>query len=131
RAVSDVIVIGAGVQGCAVALRLAQAGRRVVVLERAVPGAEASSAAAGILSPGVEAEEPGPFHQLCAASLARYRAFAEELERLTGISVGYRAGGTLQIAFDDMTARAIAGRAERLHKHDLPAQILDGDEVRR
>lgn len=128
---SDVIVIGAGVQGCAVALRLAQAGRSVLVLERSVPGAEASSAAAGILSPGVEAEEPGPFYQLCAASLARYRAFAAELERLTGVSVGYRGGGTLQVAFDDVTARALAGRAAQIQKHDIPVEVIDGDEVRR
>lgn len=127
----DAIVIGAGVQGCAVALRLAQAGQSVVVLERSVPGAEASSAAAGILSPGVEAEEPGPFYQLCAASLSRYRAFAAELERLTGICVGYRGGGTLQVAFDDVTARALAGRAAQLQKHDIPAEVIDGDEVRR
>ncbi len=128
---SDVIVIGAGVQGCAVALRLAQAGQSVLVLERSVPGAEASSAAAGILSPGVEAEEPGPFYQLCAASLARYRAFAAELERLTGVSVGYRGGGTLQVAFDDVTARALAGRAAQIQKHDIPVEVIDGDEVRR
>jgi glycine oxidase len=127
----DAIVIGAGVQGCAVALRLAQAGMDVLVLERSVPGAEASSAAAGILSPGVEAEEPGPFYRLCAASLSRYRTFAEELERLSGVAVGYRGGGTLQVAFDDPTARALAGRASQLQKHDIPAEVIDGDEVRR
>src|SRR5947209_3554709 len=129
--ISDVVVIGAGVQGCAVALRLAQAGQNVVVLERSVPGAEASSAAAGILSPGVEAEEPGPFYQLCAASLLRYRAFAAELERLTGVAVGFRGGGTLQVAFDDLTARALAGRAAQIQKHDIPVEVIDGDELRR
>ncbi len=127
----DIVVVGAGVQGCAVALRLAQAGRRVLVLERAVPGAEASSAAAGILSPGVEAEEPGPFYRLCAASLARYAGFAAELERLSGVHVGFRGGGTLQVAFDDVTARALAARASQLEKHDMPVEVLDGDEVRR
>src|SRR5690242_17737143 len=121
---SDIIVIGAGVQGCAVALRLAQAGRSVLVLERSVPGAEASSAAAGILSPGVEAEEPGPFYQLCAASLSRYPSFAEELERLTGVAVGFRRGGTLQVAFDDESARALALRAAQIRKHDVPVEMI-------
>jgi len=126
----DVVVIGAGVQGCAVALRLAQAGRKVLVLERAIPGAEASSAAAGILSPGVEAEEPGPFYDLCAASLARYPAFAEELLRLTGIAVGYRGGGTLELAFDDPTARVLAARAEQLQRHRVAVEVLDGEGAR-
>jgi glycine oxidase len=127
---TEVAVVGAGVQGCAVALRLAQAGRRVVVLERAVPGAEASSAAGGILSPGVEAEEPGPFYDLCAASLRRWSAFSAELERLTGIPVGHRGGGTLELAFDDGTARVLAGRAEQLAGHGVPVEVLDGEAVR-
>jgi len=128
---SDVIIVGAGVQGCAVALRLAQAGRRVTVLERAVPGAEASSAAAGILSPGVEAEEPGPFYELCAASLRLYRDFAVELERSSGVGVGYRPGGTLQVALDDLTAQALAGRGARLQRHRISVEVLDGDQVRK
>jgi glycine oxidase len=47
---SEVVVIGGGVMGCAIAWRLAQAGVPTLVLERAIPGAEASSAAAGILA---------------------------------------------------------------------------------
>ena len=128
---SDVVVIGAGVQGCAVALRLAQAGREVLVLERSIPGAEASSAAGGILSPGVEAEEPGPFYELCAASLARWPAFAAELERLSGMWVGHRGGGTLEVAFDDPTARVLAARAAQLQGHGVEVEVLDGDAVRR
>ncbi len=128
---ADVIVIGAGVQGCGVALRLAQAGRNVVVLERSIPGAEASSAAGGILSPGVEALEPGPFYELCAASLARYRAFAEELERLSGVWVGYRQLGTLEVALDDDFVQVLAGRAAKLQKSRIPVEVLDGEEARR
>jgi len=127
---ADVVVVGAGVQGCAVALRLAQGGRSVIVLERAIPGAEASSAAGGILSPGVEAAEPGPFYALCAASLARYEAFARELERITGVSVGWREGGTLEVAFDDAHAKVLASRAEKLHKHGIAVEVLDDAEVR-
>ncbi len=128
---TDVVVIGAGVQGCGVALRLAQAGRSVAVLERSVPGAEASSAAAGILSPGVEALEAGPFYDLCAASLARYRAFAEELERLSGVWVGYRQLGTLEVALDDDFAQVLAGRAAKLQKNAIPVEVLDGEQARR
>lgn len=45
---ADVIIVGAGVVGCAVAYHLAQKGtRRVVVLDRSDLGGEASGAAAG------------------------------------------------------------------------------------
>jgi len=127
----DVAVVGAGIQGSSVALRLAQAGLAVVVLERAVPGAEASGAAGGILSPGVEAVEPGPFHALCRASLARYPPFAREVEALSGMSVGFRALGTLEVALDETHAKVLAARAERLQQHHLPVEVLDEAAVRR
>src|SRR5512134_2126260 len=126
----DVVVVGAGILGSSVALRLAQAGRRVVVLERAVPGAEASSAAGGILSPGVEASEPGPFYALCAASLERWEAFAREVERLSGLPVGWRGGGTLEIALDDAHARLLAARAAKLEKHGIAVEVLDDAALR-
>jgi glycine oxidase len=128
---ADVVVVGAGLQGTSVALRLLQAGKKVVVLERAIPGAEASSAAGGILSPGVEAVEPGPFYALCRASLERYPAFAREVEALSGQWVGYRGGGTLEVAFDDQHARLLAGRAEKLEKVAIPVEVLDDAGVRR
>lgn len=128
---ADVVVIGAGVQGCAVAWRLAQAGQDVLVLERAIPGAEASSAAGGILSPGVEALEPGPFYELGRASLARYPAFVAELEAATGVALGHRTLGTLEVALDDQHARLLAGRAAKIQAAGLPVTVLDDAELRR
>ena len=127
----DVAVIGAGIQGSSVALRLAQAGAKVAVLERGIPGAEASSAAGGILSPGVEAVEPGPFHALCRASLERYPSFVREVEALSGMSVGFRALGTLEVALDETHAKVLAGRAEKMLRHGLPVEVLDESAVRR
>src|SRR5882762_2413762 len=127
----DVAVIGAGIQGSSVALRLAQAGAQVAVLERGIPGAEASSAAAGILSPGVEAVELGPLHALCRASLERYPSFVREVEALSGMSVGFRALGTLEVALDETHAKVLAGRAEKMLQHGLPVEVLDESAVRR
>src|SRR5262249_49070891 len=69
---ADVVVVGGGVMGCASAWELAKRGRSVLVLERSVPGAEASSAAAGILGAQVEAHAPGPLAELARASLGLY-----------------------------------------------------------
>jgi glycine oxidase len=105
---ADVLLIGGGVMGCASALALAEAGMRVVVLERSVPGAEASSAAAGILGAQAEAHEPGPFFELARLSLGRYPAWAEQLKRATSIDVGYRPCGTIRVAIGDADPAAIA-----------------------
>ncbi|WP_243338276.1 glycine oxidase ThiO [Anaeromyxobacter soli] len=127
---TDVVVVGAGIQGASVAFRLALSGRKVVVLERSIPGAEASSAAGGILSPGVEAIEPGPFYALCRASLARYPGFVREVEARSGLAVSFRSLGTLEVAFDDDHAHLLAGRAEKLERAGLPVQVLDEAAVR-
>ncbi|HSP79906.1 MAG TPA: FAD-dependent oxidoreductase, partial [Myxococcaceae bacterium] len=94
----NVVIVGGGVMGCGIALRLAQAGARVTVLERSIPGAEASSAAGGILAPQQEAEGPGPFLELCLRSRGMYPDFAAELLALTGVDVAYRPCGVLQLA---------------------------------
>ena len=52
----DVVVVGGGVIGLAVAWRRAQRGLRVAVLERAEPGSGTSRVAAGMLAPIAEAD---------------------------------------------------------------------------
>src|SRR5262245_25651208 len=96
---SDVTIIGGGVMGSGIWLRVAQAGVTVTVLERSIPGAEASSAAAGILAPQAESEGPGPFLELCLRSRGMYPAFAQELDTLSGVNVGYLPSGLLRTAF--------------------------------
>jgi glycine oxidase len=56
----DVVVLGGGIMGCALAEALARRHQRVAVIERRTAGAEASSAAAGILSAQMDVPAPGP-----------------------------------------------------------------------
>jgi glycine oxidase len=95
----DAAIVGGGVAGAACALRLSQAGLSVAVVERGEPGLESSWAAAGILGAQMESPGPGPLLQLCLASRALHGALAEELLELTGIDVGYRKSGVLELAF--------------------------------
>ncbi len=96
----DVLVIGGGAIGCASALALAKRGARVHLVERAHPGAEASSAAAGILGAYVEAHDTGPLTQLCFRSLAMYAGWTATLAEVTGIDVGYRPSGSMRVYAD-------------------------------
>jgi glycine oxidase len=132
---SDVVIIGAGVMGCAVAWRLRQRGLSVTLIERGIPGAEASSAAAGILAPQAEAEGPGPFLELALASRALYPAWVEDLRAATGIDVGYRTEGTLVIAGAGRTeADAELGRLKERRawqqRAGLRVALLDTAAVR-
>jgi glycine oxidase len=123
-----IAIIGGGVMGCATARALAQRGAKVMLLERAVPGAEASSAAAGILGAQAESHAPGPLHDLLVRARRGYEAWAGELRAETGIDVGYRASGLLSIASDhdgharlvrDVTWQTNAGlRAELMNGAD-------------
>jgi glycine oxidase len=89
--------------GTSCALALARRGAQVVVLEKSVPGAEASSAAAGILGAGLESTKPGPLYDLCRASMKLYPNWVQELQKDTGVDVGFREGGSLSVAFESRT----------------------------
>jgi glycine oxidase len=127
---TDVAVIGGGIMGSAVALRLAQRGIGVTVIERGIPGAEASSAAAGILGPQMEAEGPGPLLELGLKSRALYPALAAELRDLTGIDVGYDRSGVLMVAFDEAGEAALSSRRAWQLARGLRVDILSGDAAR-
>ncbi|MES1206782.1 MAG: glycine oxidase ThiO [Pseudomonadota bacterium] len=107
---ADVAIVGGGVMGCAVALRLAQRGIAVTVIERGIPGAEASSAAAGMLAPQMEADGPGPMLDLGLRSRALYPALAAELRDATGIDIGHVRSGVLAVALTEEDERALAAR---------------------
>ncbi len=75
----DVIVVGGGLMGCAVAHALAARGASVTLLERAVVGAEASAAAGGILAPRVEAHGLEPMRTYGLRSLELYEPWIRSL----------------------------------------------------
>ncbi len=124
-----IAVIGAGVMGCATALALSARGaREVIVLERAVPGAEASSAAAGIL--GAQIESQTDEIELFRRARDGYRAWADELRAETGIDVGYKQCGALQVAKTGADADALEKKVAEQKRLGLVAAILDGERAR-
>jgi glycine oxidase len=96
----DVVVIGGGAIGCAIAWRLAQAGAAVKVLERAELRHSATWAAAGMLSPFGEVTHPS-FLELTNASRDLYDSFISELTEASGVNVEFGAPGKLEFAFTD------------------------------
>ena len=120
----DVLIIGGGIMGTSSAWELAAHGAKVLVLERSVPGAEASSAAAGILGAQAEAHAPGAMAELCLASRSRYAKFAATLSKETHIDVGYRQCGVLRVAFERKTATKLAKAAAWQERQQLKVERL-------
>lgn len=126
----DVAVIGGGLIGCATALRLAESGASVCLLERGDFGAEASTAAAGMLAPQGELVEPRDFADLCFHSLEIYPNFLAEIQALTGVDVGYRQDGTLLVALDDPECRHLEEIYRGQTQRGFRLERLSGDAVR-
>jgi glycine oxidase len=97
---ADVIVVGGGVIGTAIAWQAAAAGLDVVLVD---PGQQdaASLVAAGMLAPASEALfGEGELLGLNLLAVARFGSFAAELEEASGAQVGLRREGTLAVAYD-------------------------------
>jgi len=125
-----VAIVGGGVMGCATALALAERGAQVVVLERAVPGAEASSAAAGIL--GAQAELHGREEDTALFVRARdgWAAWAAALREASGIDVGWRRSGVLRVARSEDERAELAREVIWQSERGLRAELLEGPGAR-
>ena len=100
---ADVVVVGGGIIGLAVAWRARSRGLDVVLCERGgLPSEDAAAhVAAGMLAPVAEADAgERALLALGMESARRWPAFAAELQDVSGIDVGYRECGALVVARD-------------------------------
>ena len=135
----DAIVVGGGIIGCSIALRLSDLGLKTTVIERGKIGCEASRAAAGMLSPQVGAGGPGPFFDLSLRSRKLYPEWAQRIHELSGIDPEYQDVGTLSVALSSSDQAEMdtwsrwqldAGLAlEQISIEDLRAQEPSVSEV--
>ncbi len=96
----DVIVVGGGIIGLAIAFKAATAGMAVAVVDPS-PGRGSTWAAAGMLAPAAEAHfGEAPLTALSLHAARAWPAFARQLEEASGRPVHYEAQGTLLVAVD-------------------------------
>jgi glycine oxidase len=114
RETADVVVIGGGIIGCAIAYEFARAGRSVVVLERGRIGGEASSASGGILVPLHDAEEGErtPQYDLDRASQLLFPDLVSDLEGATGMDLQFERTGSLRVARSEDEAELLREQFE-------------------
>jgi glycine oxidase len=103
----DVIIAGGGVIGASIAWRLARNRLRVLLCDAATIGSEASSAAAGMLAPGGEFDEPSML-DFAIGSLAAYPDFVRSIEADSGLPIEFRQTSAVEIALTiaDLPKRA-------------------------
>ncbi len=101
------------------------------MLERGWVGAEASSAAAGILSAQSDLSAPGPLFDLCQAARRLYPSWVASLERRAKQSVGYHEDGLLQVTLTERETTAMARQARWQVAQGLRVERWSAAEVHR
>ena len=119
----DAVVVGGGVMGCATALRLAQGGMRVALLERRRLCSSASGVNAGTLS-----------LQIKRARLMPYALRGWELwsgmSRHLGMDVGFHVRGGLTLAFTAEEAAVLETRMAERRAAGAPIEMVDPRRAR-
>ncbi len=82
---SDIVVVGAGIVGCAVAYELARRGASVQIVDDRPAGMGATQASAGVLAPYIEAHEGHPLLELTVRSLDLYDKFIARIGAAGGV----------------------------------------------
>jgi glycine oxidase len=128
---SDIIVIGAGIIGCAVAYELTRRGASVQIVDDRPAGMGATQASAGMLAPYTEAKDRNDaFLDLAVRSLALYDDFVSGVVAASGIEVGYHRSGTLEVATTSDRMAALRHMADRLGARGVMVRVLDAQAVR-
>jgi glycine oxidase len=123
-----VIVVGAGIVGCAIAYELASRGAAVSVVDQRGVAEGATHASAGILAPRIEG------HSLALLSITRrslemYDRFVARVAADAMRPVEYERTGTLQVALNAAEARDLGRAAERLLAEHVPHLFAAGREA--
>ena len=127
---SDVIVVGAGIIGTAVAYYLARDGASVTLLEREAIGSGASAHATGSLSMLGTEFSPGPSFRFALAGFQEFPPLVQSLEEETGMDLLFQRRPALRLALDEEEEDLIKGLMA-WQQQDVAIKWIDGAEVRR
>lgn len=126
----DVVIIGGGVIGLAIARTLATEKARLLVIDDPAHAAPASPAAAGMLAPSFERLSHEALFRVAMESLRVWETYAAELEEETGQSVDYRRGGALGVARTASDLDKLAGECAQLTARGSRAEMVSRAEAR-
>lgn len=123
---ADVVIVGAGVIGCATAYYLAKSGSSVIVLEGSdhIGNGGSSRNGGGVRQSG---RDPRELPLAIYGIRNLWPTLSEELE----VDCEYHQDGNLRLGKNEEHVKILTGLADRARACDLDVRIIDGDEVRR
>jgi glycine oxidase len=125
----DVVIIGSGVIGQAIAFELVVRGASVTLLDCRGAGLGATQASAGMLVPYIEGFR-NPLLPIAAKSLEMYDSFVERLSRDAGMGIGYCRTGSLQVATADESLDELKSLAGSARNAAVDCELLDAKSAR-
>jgi glycine oxidase len=126
----DVVIVGGGVIGSAIAYFLAKLGRKALILERERMASQASGAAAGMLGAQIEMGlDTGPLFQLARFSRSLFPELSTELRELSGVDIGLTQKGTLRTVYRDTEVAHFQDMIKRQHEAGEKAEWLTAGEL--
>ena len=126
----DVVVVGSGIIGCAIARELARRGASVAIIDDRPVGMGATQASAGVLAPYIEMRDSTPLLGPAVRSLELYEEFIRATEADSGVSIRYGRTGTIDLALDEEEQRALAATAAVISRFGVEARLLDAKQAR-
>jgi glycine oxidase len=122
----DIVVVGAGVIGCALAYELSRRGASVEVIDDRGTGQGATQASAGMLAPFSEAPDAGPMRDIAGRGLDAYDRFVASLGDTTALSTNYQRSGTLEVAETADSRDRLRQIEQVLTERGIEAHWLEG-----
>lgn len=123
----DIVIIGGGVVGCAIARELTKYQVRIAVLEKESDvGMGTSGRNSGVVHAGFNCTPGALKTGLCVEGCKRFEGYCREL------GVPYKKTGKLVVAFDDEDLKRLERLKETGDRNGVEGlEIIGGDEIRR
>lgn len=127
---SDVIVIGGGAIGSAVAYGLARRGQSVVMLDEGDQAFRAARGNAGLIWYQLKGLGLQAYSELCLQATELWAEFAEELQCNTNIDLHYTRNGGVEFCKSDEEYRSLSERLAAFRAQS-PKGVYDSDMIDR
>jgi glycine/D-amino acid oxidase-like deaminating enzyme len=121
----EVVVIGAGILGCSIALHLVERGVRPVVIDPQRPGQGTSTGSFASIS--AFGKDPAAWFQLATAGMSGWPRFAGRI----GGEVGLRRAGEVRWVSDPEEGRRLARQVADARGRGYPVRVIDQAELAR